>query len=156
MSILDARAEFSDAQAVTATAISTNVMDLKGGGLSPNTTGRFGAPAITYLVIAVGDTAIDASGAATVVFSLESAENAALSTNPVVHFATAAIGKAALTKGKLVAAIPLPAGEYKEFLGVRYTVATGPLTAGNFNAFLTKDPNLFAAFNDGKPVEPAA
>ena len=153
MSHIDARAEFSDAQAVTATAISTNVMDLKGDGVSPNTGSNIGAPAHTYLVITCGDAA-DAAGAATVTFTLESAANAGLSSGAVVHYSTAAIGKAALTAGAVVAVVPLPVGDYKEYLGVRYTVGTGPLTAGTFNAFLTLDPSIIKAYADGKPVSP--
>lgn len=153
MSHLDARAEFSDAQAVTATAISTNVMDRKGLGLAPNATDNIGAPATMYLVVSAGQAAT-ASGAATVTVTLESADNAALSSNPVVHFSSGAIPLAGMTAGARMVAIPLPAGDYKEFLGVRYTVATGPLTGGTFNAYLTLDPSIWRAYEDGKPESP--
>ena len=155
MSHIDARAEFSSAQAVTATAISTNVMNLKGTGLAPNATENLGAPAITYLVI-VATQAAAAAGAATVVASLESADTAALSTNPKVHYATGALALADMTAGAVLAVVPLPAGDYKQYLGVRYTVATGPLTAGAFNAFLTLDPSIWRAYADGKPATPAS
>lgn len=153
MSHLDARAEFSDAQAVTATAISTNVMDRKGAGLAPNATDNIGAPATAYLVVSMDDGAT-AAGAATVTVTLESADNAGLSTNPVVHYSSGAKALAAMTAGATVAVIPLPADAYKEFLGVRYTVATGPLTGGTFNAYLTLDPSIWRAYADGKPSSP--
>lgn len=155
MSILDTRAEFSDAQAVTATAISTNVMDIKGLGLAPNATENIGAPAITYLVVSAG-AAATAAGAATVTVTLESAANAELSSGAVVHFSSGAIPLSGMTAGARMVAIPLPAGDYKEFVGIRYTVSTGPLTGGTFNAYLTKDPQMWRAFDDGKPVEPAS
>lgn len=151
MSHVDTKAEFSAAQAVTATAISTNVMDLRGAGLSPNTLQSIGAPAMTYLVI-TQSAAATAVGAATVTFSLESATDAGLTTGAVVHYQSGAIGKAALTAGARTVCVPLPAdSNYKEFLGIRYTVATGPLTAGAFNAFLTLDPNMWRAFEDAVP-----
>lgn len=155
MSHLDTRAEFSDAQAVTATAISTNVMNQKGTGLAPNATENIGAPATAYLVITVG-TAAAAAGAAMVTATLESADDAALSTNAQVHASTGAKALADMVAGATLAVIPLPAGNYKQYLGVRYTVATGPLTAGTFNAFLTLDPSIWRAYADGKPATPAS
>jgi hypothetical protein len=40
----------------------------------------------------------------------------------------------------------LPAGNYERYLGVRYTVAAGPLTAGAFDAFLTTDVQAWRAY----------
>lgn len=155
MSHIDARAEFSAAQVVTATAISTNVMNLKGTGLAPNATENIGAPSLAYLVITVANAAA-AAGAATVTATLESADDAGLAASPVVHASTGAKPVADLTAGATVAVIPLPAGDYKQYLGVRYTVGTGPLTAGAFNAHITLDPRIYRTFADGKPVTPTA
>jgi hypothetical protein len=125
-------------QAVTVTAISTNVLDLR----------QAAAPALAdegisgeplYLVVQVG-TAATAAGAATVTISLESDSTADLATSATVHFTTSAIGKATLVAGFTAVRIPLPLDNYERYLGVRYTVATGPLTAGDFFAFLT--PNV--------------
>lgn len=136
--ILDERTEFSDAAAVTASAIS-DVIDL-GAGDKP-----IGAVDGLHLVIQC-DTAATAAGAATVQFSLESDSTADLATSATVHWQSAAIGKATLVAGYTVAVVPLPKGHnYERYLGVRYTVATGPLTAGKFNAFLTRDPARWAA-----------
>lgn len=150
---IDARAEFSDSQVVTATAISTNVMARDGNGLSPNATQNLGAPAISYLVITTG-AAVTAAGGATVTFSLESATDAGLTASPVVHYSTGAIPKASMPAGAVVAVVPLPFADYKDFIGVRYTVATGPLLTGDFNAFLCLDPQAMKVFADGKPVHP--
>jgi len=148
---VDKNTELSDSQAVTSTAISTNVIDLTQGytGLTLIDEGT-GEPA--YLVIQV-DTAATASGAATVTFSLESDSTADLATSATVHWVSSAIGKATLVAGYQVAKIPLPLGQtYERYLGVRYTVATGPLTAGAFSAFITKDVHSQAAYQAGFSV----
>ena len=48
--------------------------------------------------------------------------------------------------------VRLPGGDYKRYLGVRYTVATGPLTAGKFSAFITKDAQANRAYKSGWTV----
>lgn len=139
---LDSEAEFSNAQAVTSSAISTNVMDL---GATP-TLRDLGSGTPVYLVIQV-DAAATATGAATVTFSLESDSTADLATSATVHITTAAIGKATLVAGYqvLIQALPLER-TYERYLGVRYTVATGPLTGGTFSAFLTLDPQRWTDY----------
>ncbi len=140
--ILDERNEFSDAQTVTASAIS-DVIDL---GATP--TLRSLAMQDLYLVISV-DEAATAAGAATVTFSLESDSAVGLDSSATVHFSTAAIGKATLTLGYFVAKVPLPIdATYERYLGVRYTVATGPLTAGKFSAYLTPVPPVQTIYPD--------
>ena len=141
--ILDERTEFSDAQTVTSTAIS-DVIDL---GATP-TLRSLGAGEPLYLVISV-DEAVTAVGSATVTFSLESDSTADLATSATVHAATAAIGKATLVAGYTAAIFPLPViANYERYLGVRYTVATGPLTAGKFSAFLTPNPVIATIYPD--------
>lgn len=140
--ILDERNEFSDALAVTASAIS-DVIDL---GVGP-TLQDIGNGEPLYLVIQVDEQAT-AAGAATVTFSLESDSTADLATSATVHWTSGAIGKATLAPGYVVATIALPNGNYERYLGVRYTVATGPLTAGKFTAFLTHDVAKWVALPD--------
>lgn len=136
--LLDKETEFSAAQAVTSTAISTNVIDLTAGGTWAPTLQDIGTGEDIYLVITVG-TAVTAAGAATVTFSLESDSTADLATSATVHWTTSAIGKATLVAGYKVVQMRLPSGRtYERYLGIRYTVATGPLTAGTFNANLVR------------------
>lgn len=145
--IIDKLDLFSDLQAVTASAIS-DVRDL--GPLSGNTGRDLGAGEPLWLVILVG-TAVTAAGAATVTFSLESDSTADLATSATVHWTSAAIAKTALTAGAVVAKIPLPLGptaNYERFLGVRYTVATGPLTAGTFTAALVRSVDSYRSYQD--------
>lgn len=143
---VDTQTELSDAQAVTATAISTNVIDLQaalGGGTNiagGNTLLDIGQGENVYLVVNTAVTATDTGSDATLTVSLETATDAGLTTGAVVHFSTAALAFASFaTAGTQLVAIKLPAADYKRYLGVRYTVAAGPLTAGAFDAFLTKD-----------------
>ncbi len=134
---IDLQTKFSAVQVVTATAISTNVTDLRQANTPLLADEGISGPEM-WLVISV-DTTATAAGAATVQFSLESDSTADLATSPTVHYLSAVIGKASLVAGFTAVRIQLPSGDYERFLGVRYTVATGPLTAGAFTAFLTPD-----------------
>lgn len=136
--ILDKQLEFSDSQAVTATAISTNVVDLG----ATNTVKDIGGPEAVYLII---QTDVAMTGATSVAFSLESSSTANLATSPTAHFSTAALAPAALPAGITVAAVPLPSGAYQRYLGVRYTVV-GTATTGSFSAFITRDAQAWRAY----------
>ncbi|MDR1351519.1 MAG: hypothetical protein LBJ59_12235 [Zoogloeaceae bacterium] len=122
--IIDKFLQVSDKQAVTATAASTDVIDL--GQANPNV----GVGGRLSMVITVGEAAT-ASGAATVVISVQdSADNATFAD----IIATGAIPKAALTLGAQVV-LPMPP-VVRRYVRVNYTVAAGPLTAGKFSAQL--------------------
>lgn len=141
---VDKYAEFSDGQAVTATAISTNVMDLN-PAFKLNTTGvDIGTGQDVYFVLQA-DAAATAAGAATVVVTLESSAAAGL-TSSTVHLTSKTFALTDLTAGKTLMAVKLPTDTYLRYLGVRYTVATGPLTAGSFSAFLTTDVQAYRAY----------
>lgn len=136
-------------QAVTATAVSTNSLDTNPntlGGNQPNDIGRGEGLEIAISVLV----AATAAGAATVNFEYVQADDAALTTNVETIVQTGPIGKAALTVGALIPlhldrAAPLAPRRYT---GVRYTVGTGPLTAGTFTAAIVKNvadiTNIFA------------
>lgn len=140
---IDKFAELSDNQAVTATAISTNVMDLN-PAFKLNSGVDIGTGQDVYLVVQA-DAAATAAGAATVVLTLESSAAAGL-TSSTVHYTSATWALTDLTAGKTLVAIKLPSGTYLRYLGVRYTVSTGPLTAGSFSAFLTTDIQAYRAY----------
>lgn len=132
--LLDALLQLSSAQAVTATAVSTNTIDLsQARDLGPGEN--------LHAVISV-DTSAAAAGAATVTFQIVSSASAAL-TSPTVLAQTDAIAKTDLTAGRKPIVIDLspavllaqPIGQ--RYLGIQYTVATGPLTAGAFTAYLS-------------------
>lgn len=154
--IIDAFNEFSDGQAVTSTAISTNVIDINSTTIG-NTVRDIGTGEDVYLVVQTSVAATDSGSDATLTVSLESDSTANLATSATVHYSTGALAFAAFSPaGTVLACVRLPSGLYERYLGVRYTVASGPLTAGNFDAFLTKDPQKFRAYADNQPIAATA
>lgn len=138
----DVQTVLSDNQAVTATAFSTNSYDV--GNTSPlRNLGRKGMRAVLKV-----RTSATAAGAATVVFDVGEADDAA-GTNFTSFFTTPAIGKATLVAGYTVLDIPLPDTGTKRFIMGRYTVATGPLTAGNFDLDLAIGSDHQRVYTDG-------
>ncbi len=133
--IIDKFLQVSDAQAVTASAASTDVIDT---GAANRAIGDVTSLAAVITV----DQAATADGAATVTFSLQdSADNSSFA--DVV--ASAAIGKADLTAGKQAAVLKLPSN-LRRYIRVYYTVGTGPLTAGKFSAQIVMDYNRQRAY----------
>lgn len=129
---------FGELQAVTATAASTDSLNLS---------------AFRNIGIGVQDielfcfvgTAVTAAGAATVTISLETDDNAAFSSATTI-FTTGAIGKATLVAGfNALDGVKIPSGA-EQYLQLRYTVATGPLTAGTFTAGLVYANQSYRAY----------
>lgn len=132
--ILDQQNLFSDAQAVTVTANSSNVIDtLPSGG--PNTKSGIGDGQDITLFAQVGTTF---TGGTSMAISLVSADTADLATNPIVHYATAAIVLASLTAKARLVGLDLPYGKYRRYVGLVYTVV-GTMTAGTVTAGLVED-----------------
>lgn len=122
--IIDYENEFSSAQAVTATAASTNYIDF-----GHTKDAAKGNPLMLEIVV---DEACTASGSATVTFSLESDSSTTFTPDVSIPL-TGAIGKATLVAGYVVYRGAIPEGMLR-YAQIRYTVATGPLTAGKFSA----------------------
>jgi hypothetical protein len=142
--ILDKRNEFCDAVALNTGAAGTYVIgDQIDLGVAARDVGN-GEP--LYVVIEAA-TGINAAGAGTVQFQLVSADNAALTTNPVVRAQSAALvtsttsGNAggALATGTTVFAVSVPMEgiAYKRYLGIRQVTGSNAITAGAVDAFLT-------------------
>jgi Bbp16-like protein len=131
--ITDAFAQLSSAQAVTATAVSTNTIDLS--------VARDLGPGQELNVAFSVDTTATAAGAATVQFQIISSATSNLA-SPTILVETDAIPKATLVAGFRFA-LDIPRTQItalgQRFLGVQYTVATGPLTAGAFSAAVVMD-----------------
>lgn len=143
---------------VTVTAISSNVLDLRNGLTGAQATADESILEHDLWWTVLVDTAITAAGAATVTITLESDSTANLATSPVVHYTTAAIGKATLVAGYVPVQTQLPGGAaalYKKFLGVRYTVATGPLTQtpGGFVSWLSFDVPRIINYGIGYTID---
>lgn len=126
--ITDAILKVSTAQAVTASAVSTNTIDGGAAGYA-----NFGDLQMLFMV----DTTAAAAGAATVTFQIIGSAAANLS-SPVVLAQSDAIPKAELVAGRHIA-VAFP-GRWNgltaapRYIGANYLVATGPLTAGAFSA----------------------
>lgn len=124
-------------QALTATAISTNVMDLRN-----QATPTLVDEAINqgcWLVVIAKTAAAGGDAAKTLTITLESDSTANLATSATVHYTSPAITGATLTAGYVAVRILLPSGDYERYLGVRYTVSA-TFTSFEILAFLTLDP----------------
>lgn len=157
---VDKMTEFSDAQAVTATAISTNVLDLfstvTGGdtNITPNTRIDIGAGEDVYLVVSVPVAITDTSSDATLVVTLEAADDAGLTTNAQVLYSTGTLAFATYASaGTRICAVKIPSFAARRYLGVRYTVASGPFTAGAIDAFLTTNIDANRPYKSGFTVQ---
>lgn len=135
--ILSAQQIFSDDQAITATAISENVID-QGAPQTPygavaalNDDVGKGAP--IPILIQVTE---DFNTLTSLTVTLESDSTADLATAPIV-LATEVIALADLVAGKQTFMQFVPNGDTKRYLGVRYTVTGTDPTLGNITAGIT-------------------
>ena len=137
---VDKQTEFSNSQAITAAAISTNQYDTNqalsdlGGALAGG----------AFLVVQV-DVALSGGAATGLTITLESDSTNDLATSPTVHYSSGVIPSASLVPGTLLV-IPLPVGNYEKYLGLRYTPAGGSYAAGSVSAFITNTPQNWRAY----------
>ncbi len=138
--MLDKQNLISDQQAITVTAVGTNVVKLTGGtpAFTTDTLGNTmdndpGKSPELDLLITVTEQ-FTAAGAATLTVALEADDDPAQGSATTLA-TTAALGKAVLVPGKQIT-LPIPPGiaAADVHLGLRYTVATGPMTAGKITA----------------------
>lgn len=125
----------SDAQAITATAVSTNVLDLRATGTPPGHSAALvrdigAGPKIPLLVQVIEDFATLTS--LTITLETSNADNL---TSSRVHWSSGAVAVANLKKGWKVPILDIPLGPHLRYLGLRYTVGgsnatTGKITAG--------------------------
>jgi len=129
--ILDKLLMFSEAQAVTASAASADVIDL---GPIDGTRRDIGVGYPLEFWATVNTTAA-AAGAATVNIQLQtSPDNSTWTTLST----SGDLALSALTSGKRVMSQKVPQG-VQRYLRVNYVVGTGPLTAGAFTAGINLD-----------------
>ena len=158
--MLDRQNLISDAQAITATAVGTNVIRLSGspatlptGQTTPFTTDTLGntmdndpakSPEVDILITVTEQFA--AAGAGTLTIALE-ADDDPTQASATTLATTPAIGKATLVPGYQVRLqVPPGIAAADLHLGLRYTVATGPMTAGKITAGIIQ--------RDAKPTAP--
>lgn len=146
--ILDETLEFADATSVgTPNNTTVNVGDVIDSAVVRD----LGQGNPLYLVIQV-TTAITSGGAATVRFKLVSDSTAVPSVDgtQTEHYTSDSIAKATLVAGyQLVVPIPWENPAFERYIGFQVQEDAGQaLTAGNVNAFLTKDPAAWKSYPD--------
>lgn len=148
--ICDADLLFSDAQAVTATAASTNYIDtaplasaLVSGGSANSRDLGVGEQLYWYALVDVAMT--DSGSDSTIAVSIETDDNTSFSSAATVAtIVTFAALSAAGTKymGRLPIATTVP---YERYVRLKYTTANGNLTTGSFTAGLAKDLDKYVS-----------
>lgn len=126
--IIDYENLFSDEQTVTSTVASTNYIDF--GDAKDHAKGN---PLMLEVVV---DEAVTASGSATVDFALETDSTTTFTPDKSFPLTTG-VAKATLVAGYVVYRGSIPQGLLR-YAQIKYTVATGPLTAGKFSARLVE------------------
>lgn len=133
---LDKENLFDNAAAITVTRNSTNVIDLTKAGQD------IGVGEPLHIAVAVVET-FTAGGAATLQIAVVTDDNAALATPTILRDFPDVFALAELAKGRETLIITLGPTELmatmERYLGLVYTVATGPMTAGKVTAGIVKD-----------------
>lgn len=137
------------AQAVTATALSTNVIDLRNSGLlALKNEGIVGQN--VYLNVDV-IAAFNTLTSLTITLETDSTSN--LATSPTVHL-TFSVLLAALAAGTKVVQVALPIlPNYERYMGVRYTVVGSNPTLGTVMAYLSLDPQSNTGYPSGYTLD---
>lgn len=142
--ILDAQLLFSDAQAITASAGSTNQVDL---GPLKSTIRDIGVGQDLYAVVVCDVAMTDAGSDSTVTVTLETDNDSAFG-SPTTAVQTLGVFAALAAVGTRLVAKLQPEKILEQYLRVYYTVTGGNLTTGSFTAFLTMDIAAFRAYAD--------
>lgn len=144
--ILDKQLMFSDAQAVTAAAASTNVVDI-------GSAKDIGVGDALFLVVLCTVAMTDGSSDSTLAVTLRTDDalsgTALESATTLATIGTFAAVAAAGTR--LIYRLP-PGLAYQRYLDVYYTPANGNLTTGTFSAFLVSDVQLDSYYPSGFSV----
>ena len=138
---VDAQTLFSDAQAITAAAASTNLIDLGAANVNLGT-GRD-----VYLVAVVDVAFTDSGSDSTLTVALEMDTAAAFSSATTAQ-TIGTFGALSAIGARLIAKLQ-PEAITERFIRLQYTPNNGNLTTGSLTAFLTEDIQAFTAFPDG-------
>lgn len=138
---LDAHNLFSDAQAITSSAASTNLIDL---GVANRNLG-VGQP--VYVVVQCDVAMTDASSNSTVAVTIEQDTAAAFSSATAVQ--TIGTFAAVSAVGTRIFAAIQPDAITERYIRVYYNVANGVLTTGSFTAYLTDNVQAEFEYPDG-------
>jgi hypothetical protein len=142
--IMDAELRFSNAQAITASAASTNQLDLKA-------VRDIGVGEDLYFVAIVDVAFTDASSDSTVVVTLETDNDSAFG-SPTLAVQTIGTFAALSAIGTRLVAKLQPLAIVERYLRAYYTVAGGSLTTGSISSFIVLDADLFRAYASNQPI----
>ena len=124
MALFDAMFEFSDAQAITASAQSTNVLDLQAADL------EMGAGTPIWLNVRVGTA--DFAGGTSLKVTFYACSTATTISNGSDLLASDTIAQASLTAGAWIIRVPLPVNfDEDRYIGLYYTDTGGFTAEGN-------------------------
>lgn len=140
---VDAQNLFSDAQAITASAVSTNIIDL--GSARDIGVGRE-----LYLVVLVDTAFTDAGSDSTVQVDIQTDDNAAFASATTLK--TVGTFAALSAVGSRLIERLNPDLAWEQYIRLNYTVANGNLTTGSLTAFLTVDVHAWTAYPIGYTV----
>lgn len=143
--IMDAQLVFSENQAITASANSTNVIDL-------SDVRDIGIGEELWLGVQVTETFADSGSDSTVALSLITDDNAAMSSPATVRSLNTL---AALTPAGTIYWYRIPPETlvaYQQYIALAYAVAGGNLSAGKITAFLTRDPQKTKNYANGYSI----
>jgi len=141
--ITDAQNQFSNAQAVTATAVSTNYIDL-------SQFRDIGTGENLYIGVNVAVAMTDAGSDSTITVTLESDEDTAFS-DPNVAQTLGTFAALSAIGTRIIARIQpgvILLGEDR-YIQLRYTAANGNLTTGSFTAEIFEDIDKFQSYASG-------
>lgn len=129
---LDAELLFSDSQAITATANSTNVVDLT----SVSDIGK-GEP--LHIFVQVTETLDDSGDDSTIAITLVTDDNDALSSVATVRSLVTLAANTAAGTTYFFKIEPEALQAYQRYIALAYTVANGNLSAGKITAGIVRD-----------------
>lgn len=130
---------FDEDAAITVTRNSTNVIDLL------RTDQDLGTGENMYVTVIV-TTAFTAAGSATLQVAVVTDDNASLSSPTTLQDQPAVIAVASLILGYRLDIRIHPSALFERYLGLVYTVATGPMTAGAINSSVAHDIQRWRAY----------
>lgn len=130
--ILDQELLFSDSQAVTATANSTNVVDLE-------QVRDIGAGETLKLFVTVTETMDDSGDDSTVAVSFVTDDNDTLTTPATIRSLVTFAANTAAGTTLFFDIEPENGVAFQRYIGLIYTLANGNLSAGKFSAGIVRD-----------------
>jgi hypothetical protein len=135
---IDKNLTVSSAQAVTATAASTDYIDL-------GSARQIGLSKQLYVLFTVNTTTASA-GATTMTIKIQTDDNTSFSSATDLY-TSGSIAKATLVSGYQVL-IPIPVSGMERYMRLYYTVSTADFSAGAFTASIIDEPQANTAYPD--------